>query len=78
MPYFLEELQVTDINMGYEVPGIRHAGKPFIDERGFWVDLDIVYSGGFQMTIETKMNLMKFKKTHHTSVQVEHPGDRSK
>ena len=49
--------------MGYEMPAIRHAAKPYLDERGFWVDMDITYSGGFTMTIETKMNLMKLKKS---------------
>ena len=63
MPYFIEELQCTDIHMGYEIPAIRHAGRPYMDERGWWVDMDITYSGGFAMTIETKMNLMKLKKT---------------
>lgn len=69
---------MTDINMGYEIPGIRHAGKPYIDERGFWIDLSITYSGGFQMTIETKMNLMKLKKTPHTSTHLGHSVDSSK
>ncbi|XP_005101302.1 testis-expressed protein 2 [Aplysia californica] len=67
VPYFIEELQVTDIHMGYEIPAIRHAGRPYMDEKGFWVDLDITYSGGFTMTIETKMNLMKLKKSPHAS-----------
>ena len=78
VPYFIEELQVTDIHMGYEIPAIRNAGKPYIDERGFWVDLDVTYSGGFTMTIETKMNLMKLKKSSHHSQSVGHSVDGSK
>ena len=61
MPYFIEELQVTAIDMGKEMPVIRRAANPYLDERGFWVELDVSYGGGFQMTIETKMNLMKLK-----------------
>ena len=64
--------------MGYEIPAIRNAGKPYIDERGFWVDLDVTYSGGFTMTIETKMNLMKLKKSSHHSQSVGHSVDGSK
>ncbi|RUS89809.1 hypothetical protein EGW08_002421 [Elysia chlorotica] len=75
VPYFIEELQVTDIHMGYEMPAIRNAGKPYIDERGFWVDLDLTYSGGFTMTIETKMNLMKLKKPSHQSHSSGHSVD---
>lgn len=78
MPYFIEELQVTSIDMGYEIPAIRQSGKPYLDERGFWVDLDITYSGGFKMTIETKMNLMKLKKSPHASNSQGHSVDGSK
>ncbi|XP_067671155.1 testis-expressed protein 2-like [Haliotis asinina] len=68
VPYFIEELQVMDIDMGSEIPAIRRAGKPYLDEKGFWVDLDIAYNGGFKMTIATKVNLMKLKKTTHQNV----------
>ena len=54
--------------MGYEIPAIRNAGRPYMDERGWWVDMDITYSGGFAMTIETKMNLMKLKKSSTGSI----------
>ncbi|KAH9504015.1 Tabersonine 6,7-epoxidase isoform 2 [Bulinus truncatus] len=67
VPYFIEELKVTDIQLGYEMPTIKHADKPYLDERGLWIDLDITYSGGFKMTIETKINLMKLKVSPHMS-----------
>ncbi|KAK6170117.1 hypothetical protein SNE40_018590 [Patella caerulea] len=67
VPYFIEELKVTDIDLGDEIPVIRRAGMPYIDEQGFWVDLDVVYNGGFKMTIETKVNLMKLRKPSTTS-----------
>ena len=54
---------MTAIDMGKEMPVVRRAANPFLDERGFWVELDISYGGGFQMTIETKMNLMRLKRT---------------
>ncbi|XP_076458729.1 testis-expressed protein 2-like [Babylonia areolata] len=64
VPYFIEELQVTAIDMGKEMPVVRRAANPYLDERGFWVELDVSYGGGFQMTIETKMNLMKLKRSN--------------
>ncbi|KAL8565093.1 hypothetical protein ACOMHN_005296 [Nucella lapillus] len=64
VPYFIEELQVTAIDMGKEMPVVRRAANPYLDERGFWVELDVSYGGGFQMTIETKMNLMKLKRNN--------------
>ena len=76
MPYFIEELQVTDIDIGSEIPAIRRAGCPFLDEKGFWVDLDIAYSGGFKMTIETKINLMKLtrRSSHVVSSETDQSG----
>ena len=62
IPYFIEELQISNIDLGTEVPVIRRANKPYLDENGFWVDLDVTYSGKFKMTIETKVNLLKLKK----------------
>uniref|UniRef100_A0A2C9K296 SMP-LTD domain-containing protein n=1 Tax=Biomphalaria glabrata TaxID=6526 RepID=A0A2C9K296_BIOGL len=73
VPYFIEELKVTDIHLGYEMPAIQHAYKPYLDEKGLWVDLNITYSGGFKMTIETKINLMKLKESPHvSSTSVDH------
>ncbi|XP_076451047.1 testis-expressed protein 2-like [Babylonia areolata] len=64
VPYFIEELQVTAIDLGKEMPVIRRAANPYLDEQGFWVELDVSYSGGFKMTIETKVNLMKLKRNN--------------
>ncbi|XP_041363565.1 testis-expressed protein 2-like [Gigantopelta aegis] len=78
VPYFIEELQVTHIDIGSEIPAIRRAGCPFLDEKGFWVDLDIAYSGGFKMTIETKINLMKLtRRASHVVSSDTSPGERS-
>ncbi|KAL8579390.1 hypothetical protein ACOMHN_026755 [Nucella lapillus] len=63
IPYFIEELQVTAIDLGKEMPVIQRAANPYLDEQGFWVELDVSYSGGFKMTIETKVNLMRLKRT---------------
>jgi hypothetical protein len=63
VPYFINELTITDIELGTEMPVIRKAYKPYLDERGLWIDVDIAYGGGFRMTLETKVNLMKLKKT---------------
>ncbi|XP_064627128.1 testis-expressed protein 2-like isoform X2 [Lineus longissimus] len=68
VPYFINELTITDIELGNEMPVIRKAYKPYLDERGLWIDLDIAYGGGFRMTLETKVNLMKLKKTSKEEV----------
>lgn len=68
LPYFMESLLVSELVIGQGAPIIHSATRPFIDERGLWFDLDISYEGSLTMTIETKLNLMKLKKTKSTSL----------
>ena len=63
VPYFMESLVITDLNLGNLIPLIRETSEPWHDERGLWVHLDIDYSGGIQMSLATKLNLMKLKST---------------
>ncbi|KAJ6656468.1 hypothetical protein lerEdw1_003756 [Lerista edwardsae] len=62
LPYFMNELTLTELDMGIAVPKILQAYKPTIDYKGLWIDLDISYNGSFLMTLETKMNLTKLGK----------------
>lgn len=64
MPYFIDELTVTGICLGREIPIIRRVAQPYLDDRGLWVDVDVAYGGGFTMSLETKVNLMKLKRSH--------------
>ncbi|XP_068445152.1 testis-expressed protein 2-like isoform X2 [Clinocottus analis] len=62
LPYFMNELTLTELDMGSATPRILGASKPSIDFRGLWFDLEISYSGSFLMTLETKMNLIRLGK----------------
>nr|XP_056713454.1 testis-expressed protein 2 [Euleptes europaea] len=62
LPYFMNELTLTELDMGVAMPKILQAYKPTIDYKGLWVDLEISYNGSFLMTLETKMNLTKLGK----------------
>ncbi|KAM7418489.1 hypothetical protein PAMA_015891 [Pampus argenteus] len=62
LPYFMNELTLTELDMGSVTPRILGASKPSIDYQGLWFDLDISYSGSFLMTLETKMNLIRLGK----------------
>ncbi|XP_041432723.1 testis-expressed protein 2 isoform X2 [Xenopus laevis] len=62
LPYFMNELTLTELDMGVSVPKILQAFEPTIDHRGLWTDLEISYNGSFLMTLETKMNLTKLGK----------------
>ncbi|XP_042294430.1 testis-expressed protein 2-like [Sceloporus undulatus] len=62
LPYFMNELTLTELDMGASIPHILSASSPTVDNRGLWVDMEVTYSGSLQMTLETKMNLYKLGK----------------
>ncbi|XP_034043353.1 testis-expressed protein 2-like isoform X2 [Thalassophryne amazonica] len=62
LPYFMNELTLTELDMGVAMPRILGASKPSIDYHGLWFDLEISYRGSFLMTLETKMNLSRLGK----------------
>ncbi|KAM6121990.1 testis-expressed protein 2-like [Phoenicopterus ruber ruber] len=62
LPYFMNELTLTELDMGTSVPLVLSASNPTINDRGLWVDMEVTYSGSLQMTLETKMNLCKLGK----------------
>ncbi|KAM4583995.1 testis-expressed protein 2-like isoform 2-T4 [Odontesthes bonariensis] len=62
LPYFMNELTLTELDMGAATPRILGASAPYVDYRGLWFDLEISYSGSFLMTLETKMILNRLGK----------------
>ncbi|XP_037767404.1 testis-expressed protein 2 [Chelonia mydas] len=62
LPYFMNELTLTELDMGTSIPLVLSASSPIIDNRGLWVDVEVIYNGSLQMTLETKMNLCKLGK----------------
>lgn len=64
LPYFIEGLVVTELNLGQMPPLIHRATKPMMDDRGLWIDLDITYDGLVVLILQTKLNLMKLKQPH--------------
>ncbi|XP_054897198.1 testis-expressed protein 2-like isoform X2 [Poeciliopsis prolifica] len=62
LPYFMNELTLTELDMGTSTPRILGASAPSVDCRGLWFDLEISYNGSFLMTLETKMILNRLGK----------------
>ncbi|XP_067912910.1 testis-expressed protein 2 [Heterodontus francisci] len=62
LPYFMNELTLTELDMGTLLPAVIRASSPSVNQKGLWVDLEIAYNGALQMTLETKMNLCKLGK----------------
>ncbi|KAF5902671.1 testis-expressed sequence 2 protein-like isoform X1 [Clarias magur] len=66
LPYFMNELTLTELDMGMAIPKILKASEPSVDHQGLWFDLEISYTGSFLMTLETKMNLARLGKEGET------------
>ncbi|XP_029977666.1 testis-expressed protein 2 isoform X2 [Sphaeramia orbicularis] len=62
LPYFMNELTVTEMDMGCSMPLITGTSRPEINPRGLWLELQMVYTGALQMTLQTKFNLSKLGK----------------
>ncbi|XP_062388113.1 testis-expressed protein 2 isoform X2 [Sardina pilchardus] len=62
LPYFMNELTLTELDMGITIPKVLKASRPYVDHQGLWFDLEISYHGSFLMTLETKMNLSRLGK----------------
>uniref|UniRef100_I3KUY0 Testis expressed 2, like n=1 Tax=Oreochromis niloticus TaxID=8128 RepID=I3KUY0_ORENI len=62
LPYFMNELTLTELDMGSSMPQITATSRPEVNPRGLWVELQLVYTGNLQMTLQTKFNLSKLGK----------------
>ncbi|XP_022598082.1 testis-expressed protein 2-like [Seriola dumerili] len=62
LPYFMNELTLTELDMGSSMPHITATSRPEVNHRGLWLELQLVYTGALQMTLQTKFNLSKLGK----------------
>ncbi|KAM3859390.1 testis-expressed protein 2 [Diretmus argenteus] len=62
LPYFMNELTLTELDMGSCMPQIVASSRPEVNDRGLWLELQLVYTGALQMTLQTKFNLSKLGK----------------
>ncbi|KAF3704619.1 Testis-expressed protein 2 Transmembrane protein 96 [Channa argus] len=62
LPYFMNELTLTELDMGCSMPHITATSRPEVNHRGLWVELQLSYTGALQMTLQTKFNLSKLGK----------------
>ncbi|VEN41332.1 unnamed protein product [Callosobruchus maculatus] len=71
LPNFIEELLVSELSLGRTSPVIGKTGKPLVDERGVWIELDVAYEGDVRLTLQTKLNLMRLKNPQTYGVSTE-------
>ncbi|XP_028991052.1 testis-expressed protein 2 [Betta splendens] len=62
LPYFMNELTLTELDMGCSMPYITSTSRPEVNHRGLWLEMQLVYTGALQMTLQTKFNLSKLGK----------------
>ncbi|XP_066253655.1 testis-expressed protein 2 isoform X2 [Euwallacea similis] len=67
LPYFIEEILITELSLGKTPPFLLNSNKPQMDDRGLWVDLDVSYEGSVVLTLQTKLNLMRLKNPQSNS-----------
>ncbi|KAL0993106.1 hypothetical protein UPYG_G00103300 [Umbra pygmaea] len=71
LPYFVNELKLVDLDMGTCIPQLLSISKPSLDHRGLWLELEVMYTGCLQMTLETKLNLCKLGKEKCSGVEAD-------
>lgn len=67
LPYFMETLTLTKIDLGENAPQFLNVGSHSFDSFGLSIDFDMAYSGGLTMTFETKLNLLKIKSDNSST-----------
>ncbi|XP_056286625.1 testis-expressed protein 2 isoform X2 [Pseudoliparis swirei] len=72
LPYFMNELTLTELDMGDSMPQIVTTSSPEVNHRGLWVELQLVYTGALQMTLQTKINLSKLGKEGSQDAECTH------
>ncbi|VDK74434.1 unnamed protein product [Litomosoides sigmodontis] len=65
LPYFIETLELSNLDLGTTPPEIIAVHSPILDDWGLWIDFELKYRGKIHLTLETKVNLMRLKEGMH-------------
>ncbi|XP_065317500.1 uncharacterized protein LOC135925874 isoform X3 [Gordionus sp. m RMFG-2023] len=61
VPYFIEPLKLLHFETGQTLPVVHATTRPWTDSDGVWWQFLISYTGSANITLSTKINLMKLK-----------------
>uniref|UniRef100_A0A1I8Q7Q7 SMP-LTD domain-containing protein n=1 Tax=Stomoxys calcitrans TaxID=35570 RepID=A0A1I8Q7Q7_STOCA len=67
LPSFMEDVIIKNIDLGDKPPLLHRVSQPLLDERGLWLDMDVTYEGMCQITVTTKLNLLRLKRPARSS-----------
>ncbi|XP_073841764.1 uncharacterized protein isoform X3 [Musca autumnalis] len=73
LPSFMEDVIIKNIDLGDKPPLLHRVSQPLLDERGLWLDMDVTYEGLCQITVTTKLNLLRLKRPARSSNYVPDP-----
>ncbi|CAJ0581593.1 unnamed protein product, partial [Mesorhabditis spiculigera] len=65
LPYFIEKLELSELDLGTNTPSIVGVYSPKMDEWGLWVDFELRYKGCIRLVLQTSVNLMKLQSGQH-------------
>uniref|UniRef100_H2ZAC5 SMP-LTD domain-containing protein n=1 Tax=Ciona savignyi TaxID=51511 RepID=H2ZAC5_CIOSA len=72
LPYFMDELKLTELNLGGTVPLVHQISLPKLDAQGLWLEMEVTYSGSAHMTLKTKLVLTKLGKNESAVKEDKH------
>ncbi|CAJ0963423.1 unnamed protein product, partial [Mesorhabditis belari] len=64
LPYFIEKLELSELDLGTNTPSIVGVYSPKMDEWGLWVDFELRYKGSIRLVLQTSVNLLKLHSGH--------------
>lgn len=70
----MEDVIIKNIDLGNKPPLLHRVSQPMLDERGLWLDMDVTYEGLCQITVTTKLNLLRLKRPARSSAYMPESG----
>lgn len=70
LPNFMEDIRISEIDMGQEPPIVHKFSTPLLNEQGLWMESEISYVGLIQLTINTQLNLMRLKNSAESEIKL--------
>lgn len=71
MPFYVENMEIVELDLGKMGPRFHRVSSPVLDDRGLWFDMDLTFDGLVRVTIQTQLNLIKLQKGFEQSEEEE-------
>ncbi|KAL0278543.1 UNVERIFIED_CONTAM: hypothetical protein PYX00_000340 [Menopon gallinae] len=61
VPYYIEALEIIEMDLGKMGPRFHRVSPPSLDRRGLWFDMDMTFDGAIRIVLQTQLNLVKLQ-----------------